>query len=164
MPEAGAGYGAGGGCGRGGGVRHHERGYHCGLERVYRHRREGRHRQCRRHRGAWRIGAARWNAIRHSGRSPRRWHCAVFRRRGAEDHHERRQRHRLLQRGEGDEAICHRARRAQPGHLLRSCGFLHVREHVSGKVRVRVRAHRGGHADVSPVSRAVVREKPGDAS
>ena len=51
-----------------------------------------------------------------------------------------------------------------PGRLLRSRGFLHVREHVSGKVRVRVRAHRGGHADVSPVSRAVVREKPGDAS
>ena len=30
-------------------------------------------------------------------------------------------------------------RRAQPGHLLRPCGFLHVREHVSGEIRIRVR-------------------------
>ena len=79
----------------------------------------------------------------------------------AEAYHERRQRHRIVQRGARYEAIRHCARRAQRGHLLRPRGVLHVRKHVSREVCVRVPAHCGGNADVSPVSRAVVGEKFG---
>lgn len=43
-------------------------------------------------------------------------------------------------------------------------GFSTYESMYRAKYVFRVRAHRGGNADVSPVSRAVVREKPGDAS
>ena len=145
------------GVGRGGNEPRH--GYHD--EGRHRRHRDGRGFRCRCHRGAGRLRVRRRHAVGHPPGPPGRRHRAVPCGRRAQDDHERRQLHGVVQRGEGHEGLRHRPRRPQRGYLLRPCGLLHLREHVPRQARVRCRAHRGGHADLPSVPGPLLRPGSG---